>query len=258
MILHQTTNSRGNYNYNAFIYTNRFWPSHFHGNYELIYVLEGQTEITVNGISDLLEKGELILLPPYTVHSLKIKNSRVWIGVFSEDFIVSFAKKYKFVRFSKFRCDQEIEETLKKHLFHTARPDHFLHISCLYMVCNECVKNAVIGESEQNQKFVYEVINYISENMGREIVLKDVADAMNYEYHYFSALFHQYFELNFKNFLNTFRVEKACSLLAEGENNVTSVAEFCGFGSTRNFNRVFKNHVGCTPSEYKNGLNKAE
>lgn len=92
MILHQVSNSRGNYNYNAYIYRNASWTPHFHGNYELIYVFEGTANISVNGIADVLCQGELILLPPYTVHSLDITDGKTWVGVFSEDFIASFAK----------------------------------------------------------------------------------------------------------------------------------------------------------------------
>lgn len=258
MLLHQVSNSHGNYNYNAIIYHNTSWASHFHGNYELIYVFEGTANISANGIAEVLYQGELMLLPPYTVHSLHVTDGKTWVGVFSEDFIVSYVNKHKYVRFSKFKCDADIEEILKKYLFSDDKPEHFMHISCLYMVCNECVKNAVSQDIKQNDSFIYEVVNYISKNMSYDIALKDIADAMNYEYHYFSTLFHQYFCMNFKSFLNLFRFERACAILADSEATITSVAEACGFGSIRNFNRVFKNLSGYTPRDYKNRHINAE
>ncbi|MBE6639725.1 MAG: helix-turn-helix domain-containing protein [Ruminococcaceae bacterium] len=251
MILHQVSNSLGNYNYNAFVYRDTNWEAHFHGNFELIYVFEGTANITVNGISDTLQESELILLPPHTVHSLQVTSSKVWVGVFSEDFIDIYAKKYKYVRYSKFKCREDIEEILKKHLFFQGVPERFLHISCLYMVCNECIKNAVVYNQGQNHKFISEVVTYISKNLNYDITLKETAESLNYEYHYFSSLFHQYFCMNFKSFINLFRFEKACALLTDKENSVTYVAESCGFGSIRNFNRVFKKLSGYTPREYK-------
>ena len=140
---------------------------------------------------------------------------------------------------------------LKKSLFLEDKPEHFLHISCLYMVCNECVKNAVPQDTKQNDSFIYDVVNFISKNMSHDITLKDIAAVMNYEPHYFSSLFHEHFCMNFKNFVNLFRFERACMLLADKENSVTHVAEACGFGSIRNFNRVFKNLSGYTPKEFK-------
>jgi hypothetical protein len=154
MIWHQVSNSLGNYNYNAFIYRDINFDAHFHGNYELIYVFEGTANIIVNGISDTLHKSELILLPPHTIHSLQITNSEVWVGVFSEDYIDVYAKSYKYVRYSKFKCREDIEDILKEHLFFEGVPERFLHISCLYMVCNECIKNAVVYNQGQNHKFI--------------------------------------------------------------------------------------------------------
>ncbi len=250
MILHQVTNSRGNYNYNAFIYNNIYWVPHFHGNFELIYVYEGNVNISLNGVAEVLHKGELILIPPYTVHSLDVKCGKTWVGVFSEDYIYSYCKKYKYVKYSKFKCGDDVEKILQNHLFYEGVPDRFMRISCLYMVCNECIKNATLCDSEQNNTFVHRVVTYVCDNLSGDVELKDIADFMNYEYHYFSSLFNQYFGISFKGFVNQLRVEKACALLSENENSITYIAQFCGFGSIRNFNRVFKNLCGCTPREY--------
>jgi AraC-like DNA-binding protein len=256
MIVHQEGNSRGNYHYNAYIYHNVFWDTHFHGSYELVFVFQGVAELTVNGTQHLLTAGELMLLPPYTVHSLKIQNGETWVGVFSEDFIASAAQKFGNVLYSKFRCDPDTEAILKTYLFHEGQPERLLCIGCLYMACSQCAKNAVSLSTEQNLSFIYAVVNYVSEHLAHNLSLKDVADSMNYEYHYFSSLFHQYFGMNFKEFINRFRFEKACALLAAQGSNVTAVAQSCGFGSIRNFNRVFKALCGYTPREYINRLQK--
>ena len=217
-------------------------------------MFEGKVDISVNGVADVLEQGELILLPPYTVHSLHITEGIAWVGVFSEDFISSYAANYKYVRYSKFKCRTDIEEILKKHLFFEGKPEHFMHISCLYMVCNECIKNGTPHTAVQNYHFVYKVVNFISENLNNDVTLDDIATAMNYECHYFSSLFNRYFSMNFKSFINLLRFERACVLLSQKESNITAVAEACGFGSIRNFNRVFKKLSGSTPKEYKSQL----
>ncbi len=258
MILHQITNSYGNYNYNAYIYTEISWDLHFHGNYELIYVIDGNITITVNGIRDTLSQGELILIHPYNIHSLEVKDgNRTWVGVFSQDFISAFAKENKNIRYSKFKCDKSIEAILKEYLFTEKQPEHYLHISTLYMVCNECKKNALAYESKHENEFIKKVVDYISENLSTDISLKEIANKLNYEYHYFSALFHRCFNMNFKSFVNMFRFENACKLISETDMDFTQICNECGFGSIRNFNRVFKNN-GYTPSEYRNLTRKED
>lgn len=64
MILHQTSNSVGCYSHNTYIYNNRFFATHFHGNYELIYTIIGKTEVTVNGVFETLGAGDFLLISP--------------------------------------------------------------------------------------------------------------------------------------------------------------------------------------------------
>lgn len=252
MILHQITNSYKNYNYNAYIYTDRIWDTHFHGNYELVYAIEGVLELSVNGAAETLHKGELLLIPPYTIHSLTIDcASKIWVGVFSEDFIQSFFERNKYARYSKFRCDEWVEEFLKKSLFFQGQPEHYSLMSSLYMVCSECVKNAVLSNSNQDGDFMYRVIMYISDNLEKSISLEDIAKEMNYEKHYFSCLFHKCFSMNFKSFINIFRFENACRLLSKSKDDITDICSKCGFGSIRSFNRIFRQLSGVTPSEYR-------
>lgn len=71
MIIHQVTNSYGNYNYNAFIYTNQSWYTHFHKNYELIYIISGETFVFLNSEQIVMRQGDVLLISPYTIHSFK-------------------------------------------------------------------------------------------------------------------------------------------------------------------------------------------
>lgn len=255
MIIHQIDNSYGNYNYNAFIYTNITWDSHFHGNYELVYTIAGNTHISINGEESILLPGELILISPYMTHSVVIENdTKTWIGVFSEDFIISFAQKKRFSKFSKFTCSKKIENILTEYLFYQGKPEHYMLMAYLYMVCNECIKNAFEENSHHNIRFVDKVIKYISQNICNEISIKKISTALNYEYHYFSYLFNMSFSMNFKKFINMFRFEQACRLLTDDTNEITTVCNECGFGSIRNFNRVFKELSGYTPTEYRKQL----
>lgn len=250
-MFHQITNSLGNYNYNSCIYRNTVWPPHFHGNYELIYTFSGTADVSINGTSETLLPGELLLISPYTVHSFTVANGESWVGVFSPDFVAAYDDTYRYARFSKFQCDPHIEGILKRYLFCEGQPDRFLHISCLYMVCNECVKKARPIQDGHSPQFIREVVLYISEHMEHEVSLRELATVMNYEYHYFSSLFHQTFSMNFRSFINYFRFNKACTLLLDPANSISRVAECCGFGSIRNFNRVFKQLSGYTPHEYR-------
>lgn len=59
---------------------------------------------------------------------------------------------------------------------------------------------------------------------------------------------------NFREFVNSHRIEEARAMLADPKFlsvSVTEIAFECGFNSIPSFNRVFKTEVGTTPSEYR-------
>lgn len=253
VIIHQFANSYSNYNYNSQICTNNAWDSHFHGNYELIYSIDGCTSVAINGVPDMLISGEMLLISPYTIHSLRVdSNSHAWIGVFSEDFIPTFANKNRFLIFSKFRCNEKTESFLKEFLFNLEKPDLYLHKSCLYMVCDGCIHNAMPVQRNNDVKFIEDVIKYITDNLNDDINAKTMSGVLGFERHYFSKLFHNYFSMNFKEFVNNFRFEQACKMLNEKQKNIAQISEECGFGSIRNFNLIFRKLSGMTPSQYRN------
>ena len=253
MIYHQLHNSKKNFHYNAFIYTGGYvWNSHFHDSYELIYLLDGELHVSLNGVDIMLLPREMLLVSPNAVHSFAVESgTKVWVGVFSADHISAFSKKYSSVQFGKFSCGEDEETMLRGRLFVQNKPDRYLRIAYLYTVCDACEKNAEYLNTHNEQKFMNSVITYISENLDNDISMQDLAAYLGYEYHYLSSLFNQCFSMNFKRFLNLYKFEKACSLLSDSERSIISVYKECGFSSMRNFNRVFKEISGYTPSDYK-------
>ena len=252
MAFHQLDNSQGNFHYNAYIYSDTCWQPHFHACYELICSVRGNCKVSLNGDGTVLEECELVLVPPYTVHSLVIpKDAETWVGVFSEDFVEDFSKKNRLYRFSKFTCDENVWPIIKDNLLYQGTPEHYMAIGCLNMVCGQCIKNSVLLSAEKSGELNFKVIDYISRNLRDDITLKDIADSLKYEYHYFSSLFHSCFQVNFKSFVNMLRFEKACGMLSDKSMDITRVCSECGFGSIRNFNRVFRQMSGITPGAYR-------
>lgn len=115
------------------------------------------------------------------------------------------------------------------------------------------MKNAEAEASPESDLLLSRLPDYISEHISESISMRDAARELGYEYHYFSALFHKSFSMNFKNFLNVFRFDIARRLLENKSVDIGDISEKCGFGSQRNFNRVFKSLAGVTPSEYRSG-----
>ncbi len=68
---------------------------------------------------------------------------------------------------------------------------------------------------------------------------------------YVSRALNQGLSLSFSHFVNGLRVEHAKAMILREDVNLLDVALSSGFGSKASFNRAFKLHAGCSPTEYK-------
>jgi AraC-like DNA-binding protein len=60
--------------------------------------------------------------------------------------------------------------------------------------------------------------------------------------------------LNFSSLIRNVRIHEACSLLAEGDAPVTSIAFCTGFSDSAHFSRDFRASMGMTPTDYRVGV----
>ena len=84
--------------------------------------------------------------------------------------------------------------------------------------------------------------------------LFDIAEKLGYNYHYLSKKFNKTFSMSFTEYLNSYRLEQALTLLTETDFNITEIAIESGFQSIRSFNEIFKQHTGTTPAKYRSEL----
>ncbi len=251
-MLHQIDNSKSNYAYNARLYRETVYRPHFHKNFELIYCMTGTVQVVSDGVMYELLCGECVLVPPSTVHSFTVEGAgQLWIGVFSSDHVPLFAQSNSDKLYSAFRCDACVENFLAQVLFVPKVPPKYLLQAALYAVCSQCQKNGRVLYEKADAELNGSILRYIYENLEHSPSLKQVAEALGYEYHYFSALFHRCFSMNFKELLNLCRFERACELLGRRELTLAAVALESGFQSIRSFNHTFKALSGMTPTEYR-------
>lgn len=252
---HQPHNSIGNHSYNVYIYNEINYDPHFHKNYEIIYVISGKAVCTVNNKTKIIEEGDFAFCLSNEIHSIKgIGESKIWIGVFSEDFIHEFKKYQKGkmgVDFS-FRCPESLMSYLSENLIKRELSDVFVIKSCLYALCSEYLKQIPLEESNSKQATLMgDIVEYIEKNYKKTLSLASMAEELGYEYCYFSKVFNRLFAMNFNDYINIYRFNEACVMLTETEMPITNVSYESGFQSIRSFNNTFKRLAGVSPSEYR-------
>jgi two-component system response regulator YesN len=88
-------------------------------------------------------------------------------------------------------------------------------------------------------------------NYEKKISLNDVAEILYLNPKYFSNLFKKETGVNFVEYVNSVRLDVARSLLRENKYSIGQVAYKVGFTDLRHFSKLFKEHSGVTPKDFK-------
>lgn len=94
-------------------------------------------------------------------------------------------------------------------------------------------------------------ICYIEENYQHPVRIEDAALHCGYSAPHFMRWFKQMTGTSFIQYLNRFRLEKACLDLKNTDKTILEIAEQVGFDNLSNFNRLFKKQFHATPKQFR-------
>ena len=92
---------------------------------------------------------------------------------------------------------------------------------------------------------------YINQNFGANLTLKDVSAAIGFNPAYFSCLFKKETGQNFLDYITEIRVNIAKSVLIKTDLDVADVGNYVGYSDVKYFSRLFKKITGLSPREYR-------
>lgn len=232
---------------------------HFHSNIELVYVLDGEIDIPINGTPHHLKKDDFMAIEPYCIHAYSSPTPSL-LGIiicpcsyFKE--IIDPSRRFalrkcvyprgKLTPEIK-RCYEKAEESLKQNMRLVACGYIWTMLSYLAETYGR-----VEYPSAPNSSLFVSMLQYLQEHYCEKLTLDDLAVKFGYNKYYISKIFNRYMDLNFNEFVNSMRCHHAVKLLANHEIGMKQIAEDSGFASQRSFHRAFQNVFGCTPSEYR-------
>lgn len=117
-------------------------------------------------------------------------------------------------------------------------------------IITECVD--YIGSNHKQSDYIVDYVKkYINENYTKEITVDFLADGLKITRSYLSLYFKKKTGVNLSDYLNNVRMTKACALLQNSLLKVKDIAPKVGIYSINTFIRLFKQHTGKTPNDYR-------
>lgn len=277
--LNDTVSIKKLYTVHYFEYSKEFiFTGEKHDFWELVYADKGDVTVFADDKSYVLEQGNVIFHKPNEWHNVKangITAPNVTIITFE-----SSSKAMEYFENKILPVSHTQKELLSKIIseyttaFTTALNDPYTtkldrrrgidgtaeQLIKLYLceflilflrhnslnVKNKSVRN--LGGS--SNAVLNMLINYMNENLGRSITLKELSDYSGTNRTFIENLFKEALGTSAIDYFIYLKIELAKKYLREDNHNITQISELLGYSSIHYFSRQFKKATGMTPSEY--------
>lgn len=231
--------------------TDFVFRKHMHRSFELNYVFAGELLCEVDGHKFSAQAGEGILTLPGQIHSFQTEtHNESMLFIFSNDWVEDFYNDMRGTHFLPPVCplgDGQFTEELR-----CPGTNRYRIKSILYDVCSRFYENCPrVKNNEADFALTNAIAYYIEEHYQDKITLTGMAEALGYSHCYLSGFFNRHFGTGFSAYVNGYRIQYAKTYLATTDKKVTEIASLCGFDTIRNFNRIFRQEFGLTPSAYR-------
>lgn len=229
-------------------------PFHIHPSAELLLTTSGELTVTILGNEpEKIPQGKCALIFPFQSHSYERPEG---VEYFRFNFSPSLIKSF----FSP--NERKIGE---RAVFPINIDDYRSFLSSvrggsisaykvkgfLYNIVADYANNIAFIEKPVDNSAFAKVISYINEHKSDKLTLSEVAQALGYHEKHLSRSINNAAGFGFSTLLSMLRIEAASDLLRNTDRTVVDIATDCGFGSERNFYRIFKELTGYTPNEFR-------
>ncbi|OGF50162.1 MAG: hypothetical protein A2231_07770 [Candidatus Firestonebacteria bacterium RIFOXYA2_FULL_40_8] len=258
---------------------------HSHEFFEFFYVTKGSNLHSLDGKEEVVRAGDIVLLSPGKVHSLKGKRDKefeivncIFLPNLLENhnhfvrnmkgfmellYLEPFNKGYKLLHLSgstDIKVRIILEELLAEYKNTTKDSASIIKVLLAdllvtivrYFEQQRIVFPASAKGLTKKAHAILKSIEYIDKNFKEEIKLEDISlKQAGITKEYFCNIFKKITGRTFTEYLNNLRIDYASKLLTSTQKQVSEICYESGFNDLSYFNRVFKAQKGVTPREYR-------
>lgn len=241
--------------------------------FELFVVTKGVLYISGNDNEYILEKGQYLLMPPYTwQHGYKSSDcSFYWLhfapsssyDVVESDNIGNEPDSLS-ITIPEYGTLQSYERmvVLMKQLQDSERRygikslNNFNTSVILSELGAQCFSRQRYNNSDNSSQLYNDIADYISLNICSNLRVSDIADYFGYNEKYLTTYFKKWSKVSIKQFILQTKMEHAKAELSETNHSISQIGYNIGYADPHNFTNAFKKVTGLTPSDFRDSYSK--
>lgn len=251
-------------------------PLHWHGEFEISYILSGSGKFKCGEKSVTARQGDIIVILPNILHAIYPGEGRLVYDtiVFSpsmlygngsdrcfSEYLYPLSSEDSMVTLPLSADNPHYEEikTATESIFSCAKGNSgrldFLLKSELMRMFWLIIESGALHSTQAKEtvfaKSIKPALEYIRENYQENISIEQLAEKAHLSKSYFMNKFKSITGISALKYINQVRINAACELLANSDMTSSEAAFSTGFYNISNFNRQFRKNVGCSPKEYR-------
>ncbi len=258
----------------------RGFKAHWHSSIEIVLPVENYYDVIINGVPHRVNPGEIFIIPPRELHQLEAPPSGVRFVFLFNINVLAQLKGFAAIQSMltlPLHITKDTHPLIYNEVYQTlldmckeyisGNPYSELSIFSLlvrmlitlyenHIQTTDLFQNVNINKHQEYVSKFGNLLEYIDTHYTEDLTLEDMADIIGFSKYHFSRLFKQYTNFTFCDYLKHRRIQAAEMLLEQPEYSITEVALQAGFPSISTFNRIFKEHKNCTPTEFRNMMAK--
>lgn len=251
------------------------WQYHYHPEVELVCIVSGGGTRHIGYHKSSLKDGDLCLIGSNVPHSgfgLNARDPHEEIVLQFKEEILQFPGSIqelsgidKMINLAKLGIHfhpNVRKEILPKlfQLLETKPTKRYFVLLEILSILSETEDYTILNKDimpytiiSRNKDRLQKIFSYVESNYDREIHIETAATLANLTLPAFCNFFKKATQITFTEFVNQYRINKACTMLLE-DKNIIDCCYSCGFNNISYFNRIFKKYMNKTPTEFKNEL----
>lgn len=256
-------------------FCNNAFECHWHDGVELLYVIDGELEHSVNGVRHIMREGDFMFVNSGSMHegcATEARRGRYMVISFLPSFLCAeskgrIAEKYfgsvmDSENFPLLYLPRENKKTARiievgnevARLMRDRTPCYELNVKAdLFKIWALLFEEASKNEGEHRSDIAIDrmkqTVEYIGANYQNKITLEEIAAECNVSKRELCRSFKRVMHRTLFEYIMDLRIRKSIELLEEGR-SVTEAALSSGFFDSSYYTRTFKKYLDCTPREY--------